>query len=273
MTLLHALNQKTARHLPFAAFLDLAQSLGCVGVEARNDLGRPLFDGLPPGVAGQMVRERGLRLLGVSEVYAFNVWDAERERQVQALIAAAVGSGAETFNLIPCVDDRGPAVGQRDAVLRGVLREVAGWLKGLPLRALVEPIGFVGSSLRTKAALVDAIEAVGVASQIQLVHDTFQHTLAAEAALFAPYTGLVHISGISNPHVQLDEVQDAHRVLVDASDRCATLEQMAALRSAGYRGAYSFECTAPEVAASPTLQQDVAASFHHIEGALGWSVK
>ena len=43
-----ALNQKTASRLDFAAFLDLAADLGCVGVEPRNDLGRPLFDGIAP---------------------------------------------------------------------------------------------------------------------------------------------------------------------------------------------------------------------------------
>ena len=41
-----ALNQKTAPKLGFAAFLDLAAELGCVGVEPRNDLGRPVFDGI-----------------------------------------------------------------------------------------------------------------------------------------------------------------------------------------------------------------------------------
>ena len=52
-----ALNQKTASRLNFAAFLDLAAVLGCVGVEPRNDLGRPLFDGIAPGraAAGQGV--------------------------------------------------------------------------------------------------------------------------------------------------------------------------------------------------------------------------
>ena len=40
-----ALNQKTAPKLGFAAFLDLAAELGCVGVEPRNDLGRPSSTG------------------------------------------------------------------------------------------------------------------------------------------------------------------------------------------------------------------------------------
>ena len=64
-----ALNQKTAWRLDFAAFLDLAAGLNCVGVEPRNDLGRPFFDGLPPARAAAMARDRGLRILGLSEIY------------------------------------------------------------------------------------------------------------------------------------------------------------------------------------------------------------
>jgi 2-keto-myo-inositol isomerase len=268
MNIPRGLNQKTARHLPFPAFLDLAQSLGCVGVEARNDLGRPLFDGLAPAAAGQLVRDRGLRLLGLSEVYAFNVWDASRAAEVQALIDAAQAAGAETISLIPCVDDRSPPVDQRASVLRDVLRHIAGMLEGTSVRALVEPIGFEQSSIRHKAALVDAIEAVGGTQHFKLVHDTFQHAIAHELALFAPYTGLVHISGLSDPTVALDEAQDAHRVLVDAQDRCGTIDQIRALRSDGYAGVFSFECTAPAVSKSPTMRQDIAASFAHIESRL-----
>ena len=76
-----ALNQKTASRLDFAAFLDLAADLGCVGVEPRNDLGRPLFDGIAPGRAAEMARERGLRFVGLSEVYPFNDWNAGPSRR------------------------------------------------------------------------------------------------------------------------------------------------------------------------------------------------
>ncbi|MBB5535682.1 hypothetical protein GGD55_002386 [Rhizobium giardinii] len=85
-----AINQKTARHLAYEAFLDLARNLDCVGVEPRNDLGRPLFDGISPSHAGAMARQRGLRLLGLSEVYPFNDWSEERANAVETLIAAAV---------------------------------------------------------------------------------------------------------------------------------------------------------------------------------------
>lgn len=77
-----ALNQKTARHLCYEDFLDLAKGLGCIGAEPRNDLGRPLFDGFSARLVGSMARERGLRRLGLSEVYPFNEWSDERANAV-----------------------------------------------------------------------------------------------------------------------------------------------------------------------------------------------
>jgi 2-keto-myo-inositol isomerase len=91
-----ALNQKTAPKLGFAAFLDLAAELGCVGVEPRNDLGRPVFDGIEPVRAGEMARERGLRFIGLSEVYPFNDWNEDRRVAVACLIDMAQAAGAET---------------------------------------------------------------------------------------------------------------------------------------------------------------------------------
>lgn len=110
-----ALNQKTPPRLGFAAFLDLGAELGCIGVEPRNDLGRPLFDGIPPDRAASMARDRGLRFLGLSEVYPFDDWNAERRAAAEDLIEAADATGAEAISLIPRVDLRDPAA---DAPLR-----------------------------------------------------------------------------------------------------------------------------------------------------------
>src|SRR5271166_4104425 len=101
-----ALNQKTAPKLGFAAFLDLAAELGCVGVEPRNDLGRPVFDGIEPARAGEMAHERGLRFVGLSEVYPFNDWNEDQRAAVASLIETAQAAGAETVSLIPRVDRR-----------------------------------------------------------------------------------------------------------------------------------------------------------------------
>lgn len=81
-----ALNHMTTPGLSFVDFLDLAAQLGCVGVEVRNDIDRPLFDGMDAGEAGGLASDRGLRILGLSQVYPFNTWDAERETAVRSLI-------------------------------------------------------------------------------------------------------------------------------------------------------------------------------------------
>ena len=134
-----ALNQKTAPKLGFAAFLDLAAELGCVGVEPRNDLGRPFFDGIEPARAGEMARERGLRFIGLSEVYPFNNWNEVRRAAVARLIEAAQAAGAETISLIPRVDRREGESAERASTLSALLADIAAMPKGQALSAWWNP--------------------------------------------------------------------------------------------------------------------------------------
>ncbi|WP_238367177.1 TIM barrel protein [Mesobacterium pallidum] len=242
-----ALNQMTVRRLDYVAFLDLAKALGCIGVEVRNDLDRPLFDGIDPKQAGDMARTRGLRLLGMSEVYAFNSWSDEIRTKVETIIAAAKASGAETISLIPRNDGTQTGNGERQANLRIALKEVLPMLEAADMTALVEPLGFGRSSLRSKQELVDVIEALDAGHRYKLVHDTFHHTLADGGPLFPEHTGIVHISGVVDPSLSVEQMEDAHRVLVNEHDRLGNIDQIKALTAAGYDGAISYECFAPEI--------------------------
>lgn len=242
-----ALNQMTVRRLDYVAFLDLAKDLGCAGVEVRNDLGRPLFDGLAPQEAGQMARDRGLRLFGMSEVYAFNSWSDDICAKVDTLITAAKASGAETISLIPRNDGTHTGNGERQANLRIALKEILPMLEAADMVALVEPLGFGRSSLRSKEDLVGVIDALDAAGRYKLVHDTFHHTLAGGGPLFPEHTGIVHISGVVDPDLSVDQMEDEHRVLVDDRDRLGNIDQIKALIAAGYDGAISYECFAPEI--------------------------
>ena len=94
------------------------------------------------------------------------------------------------------------------------------------LTGLVEPLGFPISSMRTKAEAIAAIEAAGGADVYKLMHDTFHHHLAGETELFPEWTGLVHISGVTDPDVAVDDMLDAHRVLVDGKDRLENIPQL-----------------------------------------------
>lgn len=259
-----ALNHMTVPNLGYEALLDLAGALGCMGVEVRNDLARPLFDGRDAAAAGAMARDRGLRLVGLSQVYPFNDWCDERHVAVAALIATARAAGAETVSLIPRNDGTGIANGERQANLRIALKGIVPMLRDAGLVGLVEPLGFWRSSLRSKAELVEVIGALDAGDCLRLVHDTFHHALAGGGPIFPGATGIVHISAVTDPGLALEEMEDEHRVLVDATDRLDNLGQIAALRAAGWDGPVSYECFAPSVHAMTDPFPALKASFDFI---------
>lgn len=257
------LNHITAPRLGWMDFLALAQRLGCIGVEFRNDLGRPLFDGDAPEAVADAALAKGLRIVGLSQVYPFNDWSDARRAAVASLIATAKACGAETISLIP----RNDGVPAND--LRTALREIAPMLDEAGVVALVEPLGFESSSLRSKADTIEAIESLGVSKHFKLVHDTFHHHLAGGGPIFPEYTGLVHISGVTDPALAVSAMRDEHRVLVDADDRLGNCEQIAALRAAGYAGPVSFEAFSPETHARPDLEDALRQSMEFIRRKAG----
>jgi 2-keto-myo-inositol isomerase len=258
-----ALNQKTAPKLGFAAFLDLAAELGCIGVEPRNDLGRPFFDGIEPARAGEMARERGLRFVGLSEVYPFNDWNEGRRASVARLIDTAQTAGAETVSLIPRVDRRQGDSAERASKLSAVLAEILPMLQGTGVVGLVEPIGFSTSSIKFQREATQAIESVSADDRLGIVHDTFQHALAGDADIIVRHIRLVHISGIAGDHKVLTDSLDAQRVLVDENDRTDTSGQVKSLLEAGYTGPFSYECTSPLIQnlGDPRAQIDASITY------------
>jgi 2-keto-myo-inositol isomerase len=256
-----ALNHMTVARLSFADLLDLAAGLGLVGVELRNDLSQPLFDGRDPAEAGARMRARGLRLLALAEVKRFDDWSADRRTQALALMRIARAAGAESVALIPRNDAPGLAGSESRAALRRALRDLGPMLEDHGLVGLVEPLGFASCPLRFKGAAVEAIEALDLAGRVRIVHDTFHHHLAAETQVFPDHTGLVHVSGVTAP-LPAEAMTDAGRGLVGAGDRLDNLGQLAALAAAGYAGPVSFECFAPEVHAladpAPALARSMA---------------
>lgn len=269
-----ALNHITAPRFKSREFIDLAARLGCVGVELRNDLAdkrlceRAFFDGENPKEVGNYARSQGLRLLGLSEVYAFNRWSDEIKAKVERLVSEAQASGAESISLIPSNDGRRESDGTRLDGFRDALSRILSILEGTKLIALVEPLGFITSSLRRKREAIAVIEEVGGKDRYRLVHDTFHHHLAGETDFFPEWTGIVHISGVVDPALSLEEMRDEHRILVDDRDRLGNVAQIVKLAAAGYKGAYSYECFAPSIHKSSTLQPDLTASLKFIGSSL-----
>jgi 2-keto-myo-inositol isomerase len=263
-----ALNHMTVARASYAELVAMAAALGCVGIEVRNDLPQPLFDGMDPADGGRMARDAGLRLLAVAEVKRFNDWSDDKRAEALALMKIAQAAGAEAVSLIPRNDNLGMGNGERQANLRVALRELKPMLEDHGLMGLVEPLGFEICALRHKAEAVDAITALDAAGTFMLVHDTFHHHLAHGGPLFPANTGIVHISGVVDPDLGLAEMGDVHRVLVDERDRLGNLDQIAALEAAGYAGPVSFEAFAPSIHASADPAGDLGKSMDFIRSRL-----
>lgn len=263
-----ALNHMTVARLSFRQLVDLSAKLGCVGIEVRNDLPQPLFDGMDPAEGGAFVRQNGLRLLAVAEVKRFNDWSSEKEAEALALMKVAKAAGAEAVSLIPRNDNLGMGNGERQANLRVALKALKPMLEDHGLVGMVEPLGFEICALRYKAEAVEGIEAVGGKGRFKLVHDTFHHTLAHGGLLFPEHTGIVHVSGVVDQEVGINDMRDPHRVLVTPGDRLGNVEQIAALQAAGWNGPVSYEAFSPEVHASAAPETDLAASIAYIRDSL-----
>lgn len=263
-----ALNHMTVARASYAQLVALASGLGCVGIEVRNDLPQPLFDGMDPAEAGRMAADRGLRLLAVAEVKRFNDWSDDRAAEALALIRIARAAGAEAVSLIPRNDNQGMGNGERQAALRVALKALKPMLEDHDLAGMVEPLGFEICTLRHKTEAVEAIEAVGGAGRFRLVHDTFHHALAHGGPVFPAHTGIVHISGVTDQDVSLSDMRDPHRVLVGPGDRLGNIDQIAALLAAGWAGPVSMESFAPEVHALADPAAALARSFAHLREGL-----
>lgn len=262
---LFALNHMAAPAMPVASLLALAARLGVGAVELRNDL-----DGqsLAPASAREQADRAGIRILSINALQRFNDWTEARRDEAERLAKAAAGCGAAALVLCP-VNQAGFAPEPRDRAERLVtaLAGLAPILRRHGLKGFVEPLGFAECSLRTKREAVVAIDAADGAELFALVHDTFHHHVSGETELFARHTGLVHISGVSDPGVTAATMRDRHRVLVDADDRIDTLGQIAALRGSGYDGAFSFEPFAPSVHGAPDIAAELSASMDWIRAA------
>jgi len=270
--LLKALNHMTSPNMRYDDFMRMAKQLGCVGVHYRNDLGRPLFNGDPPEQVRQSAVELGMQISGLAQLERFNDWNSERAEQAASLIETAAAIGAAGIGLIPVNDGTGIAEGERQEKLKFALTQLKPLLKAAGIKGFIEPLGFAQCSLRHKTEAVEAIEAVEGRGTFMLVHDTFHHFIAngraTGAPIFPEYTGVVEISGVTDPRLGPLDMQDEHRILVDARDLIGNVDQIRELQEAGYLGPVSFEPFSPEVHGLDDPSEAIAQSFDFIASEL-----
>ena len=192
--------------------------------------------------------------------------------EAAAMVAQCAASGAKALILCPVNDvNYTPSASERRSELLKALSGLRPMLSSAGVRGFVEPLGFAECSLRYKEEAIGAIEAVDGSDVFRVVHDTFHHFVAGETKMFPGMTGLVHMSGVTDPAATAATMRDPHRVLVDAEDRIGNIDQLRALRAGGYEGPASFEPFAVSVHASASIEADLRASIAYVRSSLGLS--
>lgn len=258
-----AINHITAPRLPLEEFFATALRLGMTQVEIRNDL-PDIVNRMDPAEVKSAAEKAGVEIVSINALYPFNVWSGDLPEKAVALAEYAAASGAKALVMCPLND--GTKVSFDDLVAS--LEAMKPILTERGLIGLVEPLGFPISSLRTKKEALRAIDAAEGRHVYKLMHDTFHHHLAGETEFFPDRTGLVHISGVNDPGVQVEDMLDSHRVLVDPNDRLENISQIKALIEAGYDGPYSFEPFAEEVHGLADPEASVRKSMDYIKSNL-----
>jgi 2-keto-myo-inositol isomerase len=256
------LNHMTAPGLSLDALFAMAKSLGVAGVEIRNDIeAKPILDGTKPDAVRALAAAHGVSIISINALQRFNEWNDARAKEAGELISYAAACGAKALVLVPTNDGSGCANGERQANLRNALKHLQPMLKQAGIIGLVEPLGFASCSLRFKFEAAAAIKDTPGGEVFKMVHDTFHHHVAGETQSFPELTGLVHISGVSDQAVKLEEMRDSHRELVDGDDRVGNVSQIGSLLAGGYRGPFSFEPFARTVHEMRDLEDAVARSM------------
>lgn len=244
-----SLNRISAPRVPFTEYLSMCKRLGVDSIEIRNDLpGVEVQDGASPATIKAAAANAGITIRSINALYPFDLYTADLETRATEMARYAAQCGAEALVMCPFNswdDKRSPA--ERHADLVKSLKALRPLLEDNGLMGLVEPLGFPECSLRSKSDAIKAIYDAGCERAYRLVHDTFHHHLAGEDIFYPDMTGLVHISGVEDTSLAVDQMRDGHRVLVGEADRLGNVAQLKTLLDRGYQGVVSFEPFAAEI--------------------------
>lgn len=268
-----SINRISASKISFDSFLAMCKRLNVNTIEIRNDLkGVEITDGTPPAAIKEAAAKAGVTIASINALYPFEQFNAERAQQALTLAKYAQASGAQALVLCPTnswEDKRNPA--SRYADLVAALKGLKPILDDHGIIGLVEPLGFEECVLRRKSDAVKAIFDSGCEKHFKLVHDTFHHLLSGEDIFYPELTGLVHISGVEDRDLAINQMRDAHRVLVGDRDLLGNIRQLKIMLARGYKGIVSYEPFAAEVSEAADIENMLKTSMSYIESQVALS--
>ncbi|CAI3923914.1 Predicted sugar epimerase [Commensalibacter communis] len=261
-----ALNRIVAPKLSFDDYLKLCASLNIDAIELRNDLpGIDIFDKSEHSFIVAKCQQHKIDILTINALYPFDVWNTEREQQAVKLAQVATNIKAKAIVCCPLNDNADSRTSQeRKQDLRQALKNLKNICNHHGLMAYIEPLGFPQSALRAKKEAVEAIRDIGGVGTFKLVHDTFHHHLAEETEFFPELTGIVHVSGVVDQDLDISEMLDAHRILVNQQDMLENIAQLKRFKELGYTGYVSYEPFAESVHNMQDIENELKESMNFI---------
>ena len=259
----YALNQIIVPQSSLIDLINLAKSIGVSAIEIRNDIPVNLIEENRPESIKTLSESNCIRILTVNALQKFNLWNEERLNELVELCKFSSVAGVEAIVLVPLNDGSvTDDIDQRE-LLGNSLKEIVKVLSDFDLLGYVEPLGFETSSVRKKSMVVDEIKKLKT-SRLKIVHDTFHHFLAGEKDFFPSMTGLVHISGVSSEFSNI-ELNDNHRYLINETDMLGNINQINYFLQSDYKGFFSFEPFAKDLAKNDNLSNVIERNINYIE--------
>lgn len=234
-----AINQIITKYSKFEDFISFAKQLNINKIEIRNDIKENLLLENKPLEVKDLCKKNKINILSINALQKFNIWNNEREIELLQLCDYASKANVWAIVLVPLNDGSVPNETDQIDLLRLSLRNISKILNNYDLIGLVEPLGFIQSTLRKKSLVIQVIEESQI-TNIKLLHDTFHHKLSEEKNFYINSTGLVHISGVSN-QFKNHKLTDDYRSTIQNNDLIENINQIKRFLNSGYSGVFSFE--------------------------------
>lgn len=253
------INRKSAPGLDLKDFINMVADLNIKYIELRNDItgkvdNSTILDGYRPEEIKQLLDEKNIQVVDINAQGNMDLAENLEENLQSLNEMIDIGKVLHVKNILFCpvrdANDKRTSVERRQGAINN-MKAYSKLLKENGMGGLLEPLGFMDSSLRTPWLAQDIIKAAK-ADNFKLVADNFHYYLAEvtredfETKVDPNMVGLVHLSSVVNQKPR-EELGDADRVLVTKNDIMKALNHVKMFEESTYNGLYSFEPFSPDL--------------------------
>ncbi|CNE73200.1 TIM barrel protein [Yersinia mollaretii] len=242
------INRKIAPHLSIESFFRLVNKCGLNKVELRNDMpSGKVADELTTAQLNTLADEFEIEIVTINALQSFNLPEHRTAllQKTEEMLKQAQEIHCHGVILCPncSASDRRSAEQKEQDTLDALLL-LAPLFKKYQITALVEPLGFGISSLRSHLLAQSIIRKSAVPYKIVL--DTFHYYLSDiaqaefDALIEVNTIGLVHLSGVEETRLK-STLTDEDRIMLSEKDKLNSKQQVNNLERLGYQGIYAFE--------------------------------